>query len=694
MWAFKTLWDKGLIYEGFRVLAYCWRCETPLSNTETRMDDVYRQRQDPAVTVGLPLETGERAARLDDDPVDARPATSPSPSTPRSTTSWWRRRPGHPTRAPVSSSPRPGWRTTRASSGPSPSSSAGSRAASSSGWRYTPPFDFFARPRRTPTACWPPTSSPRTTAPASSTWPPPSARTTRRRATPPASTRSCPSTSQGRFTSEVPPYAGLQVFEANKPIVPICRAARARRAAAPGDATTTRTRTAGAATTPLIYKAVSSWFVKVTDVKDRMVELNQADPLGARPHQGRLVRQVAGERPRLVDQPQPLLGQPDPGVGLRRPALPARRRLRLAWTSSSATSASRPTDLHRPFVDELTRPNPDDPTGERSTMRRVPEVLDCWFESGSMPFAQVHYPFENADWFEHHYPGDFIVEYIGQTRGWFYTLHVLATALFDRPAFADLRQPRDPAGRRRPQDVQEPAQLPRRQRGLRPRRLGRHALVPHVVARAARRQPRGHRAGHPGRRPAGAASRCGTSGTSSRSTRTRRRSGRRRVRGARGARTRPTSSTGTCWPRRTTWSSTCTAQMDAYDVAGGLPERARLPRRPHELVRAALPGAVLGDGRRDRRRPNAFDTLGTVLETVCRVAAPLLPLVAEEVWRGLTGGRSVHLTDWPVGRRGRRAAHGRRAGRRRMDRAREVASATLGLRKAQYAAGAPAAAPR
>ena len=68
-------------------------------------------------------------------------------------------------------------------------------------------------------------------------------------------------------------------------------------------------------------------------------------------------------------------------------------------------------------------------------MRRVPEVLDCWFESGSMPYAQVHYPFENRDWFEDHYPGDFIVEYNGQTRGWFYTLHVLATALFDRPAF-------------------------------------------------------------------------------------------------------------------------------------------------------------------------------------------------------------------------------------------------------------------
>ena len=68
-------------------------------------------------------------------------------------------------------------------------------------------------------------------------------------------------------------------------------------------------------------------------------------------------------------------------------------------------------------------------------MRRVPDVLDVWFDSGSMRFAQVHYPFENEDWFEHHFPGDFIVEYIGQTRGWFYTLHVLATAIFDRPAF-------------------------------------------------------------------------------------------------------------------------------------------------------------------------------------------------------------------------------------------------------------------
>ncbi|CAF2950794.1 unnamed protein product [Rotaria sp. Silwood2] len=91
-------------------------------------------------------------------------------------------------------------------------------------------------------------------------------------------------------------------------------------------------------------------------------------------------------------------------------------------------------DLHRPFIDQLTRKNPSDPTGQ-STMRRITDVFDCCFESGSMPYAQVHYPFENKDWFENHFPADFIVEYSAQTRGWFYTLMVLSTALFEQPPF-------------------------------------------------------------------------------------------------------------------------------------------------------------------------------------------------------------------------------------------------------------------
>ena len=153
-------------------------------------------------------------------------------------------------------------------------------------------------------------------------------------------------------------------------------------------------------------------------------------------------------------------------------------------------------DLHRPYIDELTRPNPDDPTG-RSTMRRIEDILDVWFDSGSMPYAQVHYPFENRDWFEHHYPGDFIVEYIGQTRGWFYTMHILATGAVRPAGVQQLHQPRHRAGQRRAEDEQVAAQLSRRHRGLRPRRRRRDALVLDVLADPAGRQPDRHRAGHP-----------------------------------------------------------------------------------------------------------------------------------------------------------------------------------------------------
>ena len=94
-------------------------------------------------------------------------------------------------------------------------------------------------------------------------------------------------------------------------------------------------------------------------------------------------------------------------------------------------------NMHRPYIDELTRVNPDDPTG-KSHMHRITDVMDCWFESGSMSFAQYHYPFENKETFEQHFPCDYIVEYIGQTRGWFYVLHIMATALFDKPAFKNV----------------------------------------------------------------------------------------------------------------------------------------------------------------------------------------------------------------------------------------------------------------
>jgi isoleucyl-tRNA synthetase len=127
-------------------------------------------------------------------------------------------------------------------------------------------------------------------------------------------------------------------------------------------------------------------------------------------------------------------------------------------------------------------------------MRRIEDVFDVWFDSGSMPYAQVHYPFENQEWFDEHAPADFIVEYIGQTRGWFYVMHVLSvrcsTGRRSRvsPATAS-------CSAATAEDVEVAAQLSRCQRGVRPRRLRRHALVPHGVLGAARRQPRRHRGG-------------------------------------------------------------------------------------------------------------------------------------------------------------------------------------------------------
>ena len=179
---------------------------------------------------------------------------------------------------------------------------------------------------------------------------------------------------------------------------------------------------------------MSSWFVQVTAIKDRMVELNQEIAwIPEHVRDGSFGKWLEGahdwsiSRNRFWGTPIPVWKSDDP----RYPRVDVYGSL--DELAARLRRAARPTCTAR-CIDELTRPNPDDPTGA-STMRRVPDVLDCWFDSGSMPFAQLHYPFENAERFEEHFPADFIVEYVGQTRGWFYTLHVLATALFDRPPF-------------------------------------------------------------------------------------------------------------------------------------------------------------------------------------------------------------------------------------------------------------------
>ena len=521
--------------------------------------------------------------------------------------------------------------------------------------------------RRTRSRSSPATSSTPRRAPASSTWRPASARTTScvcdaagiptscrwtsTAATRPRSRRGPASTSSTPTRSVIRDLKEQRRRPAPRDLRPLLPALLAVRAAArlPGDLLVVR---------------------RGHQVPRPDGRAQPADPLGARARQGRQLRQVAGERPRLVDQPQPLLGLADPGVAQRRPDVPAQSTSTARSPSSSATSASPSTDLHRPMVDELVRPNPDDPTG-RSMMRRVPEVLDCWFESGSMPFAQVHYPFENREWFENHYPGDFIVEYIGQTRGWFYTLHVLATALFDRPAFSHcvghgivlgddgLKMSKSLRNYPDPMEVFDT--------------YGADAMRWYLLSSPILRGSDfvRHRGGHPRHRPPGPAAalehvvlplpvrqrgRAPAAGS------------------ARRPRRPSTCSTATCSPRPHDLVDDVTAAMDAYDLFGACAAVRSVPRRADQLVHPPQPRAVLG---RRRRTPS---TRCTRCSTCC-AASP--PRCCRSPPRRSTAGSP---------RRAQRAPHRLAATPRRcpptpswstsMDLARDVCSAALRLRKA------------
>ncbi|MBX6356459.1 MAG: isoleucine--tRNA ligase [Micromonosporaceae bacterium] len=655
MWAFKTLYDKGLIYEGFRVLAYCWRCETPLSNTETRMDDVYRDRTDPASTVWFELETGERILAWTTMPWTLVPnvALVVGPDIDYAVLE----QDGH--RYILAESRLPAYQKEFAGA-----QRVGTvKGSELVGRRYTPLFDFLVEQLADVPAAFTVLAGDFVSTEDGT-----------------GIVQVAPShgeddfnvcTAAGiptiltvddhtRFTSIAPPFEGLQVFEANKPLL---RELRERGVLVRQDSYTHSYPHCWRCDTPLVYKAVSSWFVEVTRFRDRMVELNQQiDWTPAHVKDGSFGKWLANARDWSISRNR-FWGSPIPVWKSDDPRYP-RVDVYGSLAELERDFGVRVTDLHRPGIDELTRPNPDDPTG-RSMMRRVPEVLDCWFESGSMPFAQVHYPFENREWFEHHYPGDFIVEYFPQVRGWFYTLHVLATALFDRPAFrhcvvhgnvlGDDGRKMSKSLRNYP-DVYEMfdaygsdamrwmlmsspvlrgGDMPVTEAAIRD--AVRHVLLPlwnvwyffSLYANA-----EGYRARW----------RVDSADVLDRYVL---------------AKTRDLV-------------ADVTRQMDGYDISGACGSvRSYLDALTNWYVRRSRDRFWRGD--RD-----AFDTLYTVLETLCRVMAPLAPLVTEEIWQGLTGERSVHLTDWPAADAFPADASLVSA----MDAVREVCSAALSVRKA------------
>lgn len=670
IWAFKTLYDKGLIYEGFKVLPYCWHDGTPLSNHELKMDDdIYQNRTDQTVTVGLRLRDTDEMVLIWTTtpwtlPSNLAVAVGEDIDYVRVT----------PTQGELQ-----GQTVILAQArlaayekelGENPQVSAPFKGSELVGLEYYPIFDYFEDAKAAAIADGT-ADQPGHVGPGSKAWTiisadfvstedgtglvhmaPAFGEDDMNVCAPNQIGVVMPVDGNGVITQEVPDYAGKNVFEANRYIIadlrdetgPVAtREARQRPCLVKVASYEHSYPHCWRCRQPLIYKAVSSWFVRVTEFRDRMVELNQQITwTPEHTKNGIFGNWLAGARDWSISRNR-FWGSPIPVWKSDNPAYP-RIDVYGSFEELERDFGVKIDNLHRPFIDELTRPNPDDPSG-KSTMRRVPEVLDCWFESGSMPYAQVHYPFENREWFETHYPGDFIVEYIGQTRGWFYTLHVLATALFDRPAFLNCIS---------------------------------HGIVLGDDGRKMSKSLRNYpdvnevfdKYGADAMRWFLMSSPVVSGGNLIVTDKGIRDTVRQTILPVWNAYYFFTLYAGTCQQGagyeakpvdvRDAASVNALPMMDRYLLSAA---RQLFAEMRDDLDNFHIPEAcehvrqfteVLNNWyiRISRQRfwdedPAAFDVLYTVLEALMRAMAPLLPLISEEIWRGLTGGRSVHLMDYP-----------------------------------------------
>lgn len=419
-WVLRQLWDKGLVYEGFRVMPYSWRIATPLSNFEAGLN--YKEVQDPSLTIKLKSEKSNRfflawtttpwtlpanlalAASPDLDYVEVEDAASKEHF--------------------VLAEARLGAYFKDAKEYTIISKFKGTTLEGES---YIPLFPYFkelkAQGAFKVVLGDHVTATDGTglvhTAPAHGDE---DFQVAKKYGIPLADATD----HLGNLTEKAPEFKGLNIKDADKEIIKYLK----------GKGSVLRHETINhnypfcwRSDTPLMNKAIPAWFVKLDPIKKDLIANNvKTHWVPEHLRDGRFgnwlenARDWNISRNRFWGTPIPIWRcNKDCGGTVCVGSMDELHKL----------SGKKLTDIHKQFVDEVEIPCPKCKKG----MKRIPEVLDCWFESGSMPYGQVHYPFENKEKFDKSFPADFIAEGIDQTRGWFYTLSVISTALFNKPPF-------------------------------------------------------------------------------------------------------------------------------------------------------------------------------------------------------------------------------------------------------------------